>query len=483
MELILYLLIVQGIMGAFDLVYHHEMTEKLTWKPSAAHEMWLHGIRNGLYSIVFLSFGFYHWHGALAWAFLGILLIEVTITLWDFVIEDQTRKLPATERVTHTLLALNYGAVIGLFIPEFMHWVEQPTGFQTVSYGYLSWIMALYAFGVFLWFFRDFIRSYRLKRMARHKKDIIVNEELSGKRVLVTGGTGFIGTALCQSLSASGAYITVLTRSIKKAQGKFSGRVEFIEDLDLLTENDHFDIVIQLAGEPVAQRWTVKAKENIKNSRINTIENLLKFFSRTKKKPDVFISSSAIGWYGIHPTDSFTEDSPPSTANSGAFAKHICSMIETESKKAEKMDIRTILLRTGIVLEKDGGTLSELLFPFDFCVGGPLGNGKQWFSWIHRDDIIGLIHFAINNTSISGPLNGTAPTPVDNRSFATELGKAMKRPVFLPLPDFVLKLIFGDMAEEIMLNGQKVIPERAEQSGYKFRFRTLSDALKDIFAV
>ena len=242
-------------------------------------------------------------------------------------------------------------------------------------------------------------------------------------------------------------------------------------------------MVISLAGEPVAQRWTPTAKNKMKTSRTDTVKSLLSFFKTADHRPDVFISGSAIGWYGIHDVQSFTESDGPANNAGGKFTKEVCHELERESLKAEKLGIRTVLLRTGIVLEKDGGTLAELLFPFDFGVGGPLGNGKQWFSWIHRKDIIGLIFFAIQNPHISGPLNGTAPEPVTNKAFSQELGRAMKRPSFLPLPEFVLTLVFGEMAEEVMLNGQKVIPEKALNSGYKFAYPTLSKALSDIFQI
>lgn len=270
MEMILVLLAVQGIMGAFDLIYHHEITEKLTWKPGAAFEMWLHGLRNGLYAVVFLSFGFFEWQGAMAWIFLTILVVEVGITLTDFVIEDRTRKLPATERVTHTLLALNYGAVLGLFIPVFMGWLAAPTGFAPVYYGILSWIMAVYALGVFLWFFRDFLRSFRLKRMAMMSREVPVDTRIFGKRVLITGGTGFIGKALCESLIYSGARVTILTRNITKAAENFGSRVEFVVNLDEIGSDEKIDVIINLAGERIAQRWTARAREKIISSRMDT---------------------------------------------------------------------------------------------------------------------------------------------------------------------------------------------------------------------
>lgn len=483
MELILWLVLVQGIMGAFDLVYHHEMTEKLTWKPAAAGEMLLHGLRNGLYAVVFASLGFLHWHGALMWAFAGILLAEVTITLADFVIEDRTRRLPASERVTHTLLALNYGAVLGLMVPQLAAWGAEPTGFAPVYYGFLSWVMGVYSIGVLAWFFRDTLRAMRLRKMARHGDAAFIDASLAGKSVLVTGGTGFIGHALCRTLIASGARVTVLTRDIARAAEKIGGRVTFIDGLDRLDAQDAFDIVINLAGEPVAQRWTKKAKANIVDSRIDVTQTLVHFMSRMEKKPRVFISGSAIGVYGFDEGEPFTERSAPSSSNPhSAFARQCCSAWEDVAMEAQNFGIRTVLLRIGMVLERDGGPLSEMLLPFDFCIGGRIGSGRQWFSWIHRDDIIGLVLHAIRRPDVTGPLNATAPQAVTNGEFSKVLGRAMKRPSLLPLPAFVLRAIFGDMADGIMLNGQKVVPAKAGNTGYTFRYPDISSALGAIFS-
>ncbi len=482
MQLILWLLAIQGVMGAFDLVYHHEMTEKLTWNPKAAAEMWLHGVRNGLYAVVFFSLGFLEWHGLYAYAFAAILVLEVTITLCDFVIEDRTRKLPATERVTHTLLALNYGAVLGLFMLQFPSWAAAPSGFAPVYYGFLSWVMGLYAVGVFIWFFRDYLRSYRLKKMAAAQKDIPADAGLGGLRVLVTGGSGFIGRALCRSLIASGCRIAVLTRDSAKAAAQIGGRVEFIPALEDLRDDDAFDIIINLAGEPIAQRWTRKAMQRMRDSRLDTTKQLVEFFARARTKPQLFISGSAIGWYGTHEGMEFEESSPPSAAG-GVFARELCRDWEQEAAAAETFGIRTVLLRTGVVLEKDGGTLSELLFPFDFLIGGRLGHGRQWFSWIHRDDLVRLVLHIMKDNSIRGPVNATAPAPVRNAEFAAALGRAMKRPALLPLPAFVLRAVFAGMAEEVMLDGQKVLPQKALDAGFRFNHPTLASALGDIFAV
>lgn len=483
MDAVLWLLVFQGILGAFDLVYHHEITEKLTWKPAAAREMHLHGLRNGLYAVIFISLGFTEWHGWLAWVFAAILLIEVGITLCDFVLEDQTRRLPASERVTHTVLALNYGAVIALLLPQIWQWGQQETGFSGAYYGFLSWVMGLYSAGVFVWFLRDYLRARRLARMAATPPDIPVAPELQGKHILLAGGTGFLGRALCRALVKSGCRITVLTRDPVRAAEILPTPVTLLAGPEQLSGDEAFDAVINLAGEPVAQRWTEKAKAEILASRLDMTQALTAYIEKSATKPELFLNSSAIGWYGTHSDRSFTEDTPPADNTAGAFAKEICAATEAAALAAEEDGVRTVLLRTGIVLEIEGGTLSELLFPFDFCTGGPLGSGRQWFSWIHRNDWTGIVLHILTHPDIHGAVNATAPQPVTNREFSTALGRAMRRPAFLPLPAFVLRTVFGEMADEIMLNGQKVLPEKIQKHGYRFLYPDITSALSRIFAV
>lgn len=203
---------------------------------------------------------------------------------------------------------------------------------------------------------------------------------------------------------------------------------------------------------------------------------------RLQTKPEVFVSGSAIGWYGVHDTATFTEETGMSTQNGGVFAQQVCRDWENLASQAEGLGVRTVLLRTGIVLEKDGGTLAALLFPFDFGFGGPIASGKQWFSWIHRDDLIGLILHVIADDGMRGFMNGTAPEPVTNEAFSRALGSAMRRPSLIPLPGFVLQIVFGQMADELMLSGQKILPQRAMASGYVFRYPDIRSAMQAIFS-
>lgn len=311
-------------------------------------------------------------------------------------------------------------------------------------------------------------------------KPVATDAILAGKSILVTGGSGFIGRALCKTFVESGASVTVLTRDILAATKKIIVPVNFIDSMQRLKKSDTFDVIVNLAGERIVQRWTQKAKERILQSRLVTTRNIVQFVRDADKRPTLFISSSAIGYYGTDDNAAFTETSTP--AQGGEFSKEICREWEQAALEAQQFGVRTVLLRTGVTLEKDGGTLSQMLFPFYFSIGGKLGEGRQWFSWIHRNDLIGIILHIIGHASIEGPINATAPQPVSNDAFVKELGRAMKRPSFMPMPSVVLRAIFGEMADEIMLKGQKVLPEIAQQTGYQFKYPSIEKALEAIFS-
>lgn len=473
---------IQGLLGAFDTIYHHELTERLPWRQTAAKELKLHGVRNFIYSIIFLSLAWITWNGIFTYFFVAMFLIELLITLIDFVEEDKTRKLPATERITHTILALNYGIILALLVPILVEWSRQPSGFVKVDFGFLSWIMTLYAAGVFIWSIRDLLRGVSLAKEPSQSTVKFPALHQPNQNILIAGGTGFIGKPFSQALINQGHNVTILTRNMEKAGSLFHGKVSLVNSLDALQNNERFDIIINLAGETMGQRWTAKSKPEMLASRINMTRQLINLMGRLQTKPSLFINSSAIGIYGTDDSTIFTENTPSMYDAIGAFPREICEQWEAEAQKAKQLGVRTCLLRTGIVLESDGGALAKMLFPFEFGLGGPIGNGKQWFSWIHRDDMIRLIIHLINNTTLSGAINVTAPEPVTNKSFSKALGRAMKRPAILPLPAFQVKLLFGEMGSAILLAGQKVLPERALESGFHFNYPTIDTALERIFA-
>jgi len=287
---------------------------------------------------------------------------------------------------------------------------------------------------------------------------------------LITGGSGFIGSALCRSLVADGHRVTVLTRNIERARARVPEAVFLIDRLDFA---ENVDAVVNLAGENLAGgRWTTARKHEFVGSRIGTTKHVLNWIERQDAPPRVLVSGSAVGWYG--PTGDEILDEDADIGND--FSAHLCRDWEAEAQKAEAFGVRVCRVRTGIVLGADGGALKKMLLPFRLGIGGPMGSGRQWMSWIAREDIVALIRWLAENDSARGAFNGTAPFPVTNAEFARSLGAAVRRPAFLPAPGFALKLLLGEMAD-VLLTGQRVVPKRAITEGFKFKLGELGPAL------
>ncbi|MGB1310668.1 MAG: TIGR01777 family oxidoreductase [Leucothrix sp.] len=299
---------------------------------------------------------------------------------------------------------------------------------------------------------------------------------MSNKRYLITGGSGFIGSHLIPQLLAADNHVTVLTRTPAKTLAQFNHKISVVDKLDTLDNAAQFDVIINLAGQGIAdKRWTDLVKQQLFDSRLLTTRALVEFMSRVDHKPELFISGSATGIYGLRDDQILTEDAQ----GDSSFSTKLCTDWEAEANAAEALGIRCCYLRTGIVLGK-GGALSKMLPPFKFGLGGPMGNGQQWMSWIHINDLTGIIHHTVAHSDLSGPINGTAPNPVTNKVFASTLGNVLKRPAFLPLPSFVLKLLMGQMGEELLLSGHRAIPDKITRSGYSFIYESLEPALASI---
>jgi len=292
--------------------------------------------------------------------------------------------------------------------------------------------------------------------------------------ILVTGGTGFIGSSLCVHLSSLGHKLTVVTRGSTLGYDA----IKAINDLQALEADESFDVVINLAGQPIAdKRWSKLQKEKILNSRIDTTKQLILFFNYTKNKPAVFISGSAIGYYGVGINNSTINEN---AQGDDSFSSVLCAQWEKCALAAQLLGIRTCLLRTGIVLGKNGGALQKMLPPFKLGLGGKIGSGSQWMPWIHLDDMIGIIELCIHNKNISGAINCTAPNPVTNLTFSKTLAASIHRPAIFPMPAFIITLLMGKMGEELLLNGKRIIPEKALYFGYKFNYEELEKALESI---
>lgn len=314
----------------------------------------------------------------------------------------------------------------------------------------------------------------------KHKFNSFISFILTSMNVFITGGTGFIGRALMLRLRRDGHSVTALTRSVDKGRSLLGMEADLLEanasDEALVAALERADAVVNLAGEPVlGGRWDDEKKRRLRRSRVDLTESLVDAMAKTSTPPKVLVSGSAVGLYGSRGDEVLTEDSEPGTG----FLADLCRDWEAAALKAEAGGTRVVLLRTGVVLGRGGGALDQMLPPFQFGLGGPLGSGTQYVPWIHLDDLIEMIVAAIGNESVSGPLNGSAPNPVTFRDFASGLGKVLSRPAFMPVPSFALKLLFGQAAS-VLLDSQRVVPERALAAGFQFRFPELGPALRDL---
>ena len=295
----------------------------------------------------------------------------------------------------------------------------------------------------------------------------------SGQSVLVTGGTGFIGRPLVHLLVQQGFRVTVLSRQ-GHSKTLLPASVRCITSLCHLEGDAQIPIVINLAGEGIAdRRWTARRRKQLFDSRIGLTESLFHSFE-SRPAPDILLSASAIGFYGSHQDEWLDEQGKIQHG----FAHHLCYEWELAATAFEALGTRVCQLRFGVVLGPNGGMLKRLLTPFRLGLGGRLGHGRQWLSWVHREDVIAAIMFCLSHQTLSGPVNVTAPQPVRNRDFTRSLAKLLKRPALLPMPEPIVQLLFGEMGEELLLSGQRVVPGVLESSGFSFRYRELDQALK-----
>jgi uncharacterized protein len=300
-------------------------------------------------------------------------------------------------------------------------------------------------------------------------------------KILISGGTGFIGTRLAESLQRDGHSVVIPTRNPHREK-KSTQSIKYLywdssDPQKLVLAMNECDAVVNLVGESIAsKRWTPAQKKKILDSRVSATRSIVSAISKAENKPSVMVSASGIHIHD-HTIDTiYNESSEPGND----FLANVCLTWESEAKKVEDENVRLAIVRFGIVLGETGGALQRMLLPFKLFAGGPLGSGKQWMPWVHIDDVIGIVRFAIENQHVTGPLNATSPNQLTNKEFSNLLGSVLQRPSFLPAPAFALRLVLGEMADTLLLSGQRVMPERTRELGYSFKYPDLEEALRDI---
>ncbi len=283
-------------------------------------------------------------------------------------------------------------------------------------------------------------------------------------KILITGASGLIGSHLISFLNSQGH--TTVPLSLRQSK----------TDISSLMNKEQFDAVVHLAGENVAERWTADKMARIRESRITGSKLLSKILAQLPHRPKVLVCASAIGYYGNRGPEMLDETS----SKGSGFLADVCAQWESATAEAREAGIRVVNLRIGVVLSKEGGALSKMLLPFQMGAGGIIGDGKQFMSWIDIDDLVRAIDHAITDQSLAGPVNAVAPYPVTNEQFTKAMGKVLCRPTLIPVPSFGLRLLFGSMADEMLLSGQKVSSAKLQGSGYQFQYPEIESSLRHV---
>jgi len=297
-------------------------------------------------------------------------------------------------------------------------------------------------------------------------------------KILVTGATGFIGSRLCEALREQGHTVVALSRDPAGAERKVAALEKAFpwdsgKEKPPLEAFEGVDGIVNLAGETVMGRWTPEKRRKIHDSRVVSTRLLAQALHESPVRPKVVVSASAIGYYGDRGDEELTEDSPPGND----FLPSVSIAWEREASSIASLDVRVAIVRIGVVLARGGGALDAMLTPFKMGAGGPIGSGKQWWSWVHREDVVGLALHALQNEAVSGPVNATAPNPLRQKEFAKVLGKVLHRPAILPTPAFAIKMVLGGFASEL-LSSKRVLPKKAGETGYSFQYPDLEGALR-----
>jgi hypothetical protein len=301
-------------------------------------------------------------------------------------------------------------------------------------------------------------------------------------KIVIAGGSGFLGRALTDAFTADGHQAVVLTRGARTGQHARARSVQWRPDGSVgpwASEISGADAVVNLAGESIAsRRWSDGQKRRILESRALATRSLAAAIADAADPPPVFVSGSAVGYYGPRGDEPITEDTPAG----GDFLAQVCSRWETEAVRARSPRTRVVCVRTGLVLDRREGAMPRMLPPFYVGIGGPVGSGRQYWPWIHIEDWVELVRWTVSDERVAGAVNASAPSPLPNSSFARALGRALGRPSLLPTPAFVLRVVLGEMADALLLSGQRAVPAKAQQHGFAFRYAEIEGALQQIFS-
>ncbi|MFI4975875.1 MAG: TIGR01777 family oxidoreductase [Caulobacterales bacterium] len=468
MTLVLILLSAQALLGALDNLLHHEIVAALPSRPGARLELALHTAREAIYAVLFIGLGWFEWRGAFALLLAGLMLVEIVITLKDFLVEDETRRLPPFERVLHTVLALGFGAVLAVFAPVLIAWAASPTGLATTQHGVLSWVMTAFSLGVAAWAVRDGLAVRDLGRRV----DAISVSPRDGA-VLVTGATGFVGRAVTAALIAQRRRVFVLTRDRLAARAQFGDAVQAVEQLDELPDELRLEAIVNLAGAGVAGGlWTAARRRTLLDSRVRTTEALAALIARLEHRPAVLVNASAVGFYG-DAGETLVDETAPVGAG---FMAELCAAWEASVGGAGALGVRTVVLRLGLVFHWSGGILPMLALPARFGAAARMGSGDQWAPWIHRDDVVRLVLTAIDDPAWRGTINAVAPDLMTQAQFTRRLSVFLRRPQWAAVPAWPVRMLLGEMSD-LFLAGQRVLPRRLFELGFVFSRPTLESAL------
>ena len=467
------ILIFQALLGAFDNLWHHEWQARLPQQRGARRELALHSAREALYGALFLGLGWWAWHGVLAGLVAVVLGAEIVITLADFLEEDRTRRLPPFERWLHTVLTLSYGLFIGLMGRTLWHWAQLPTALVPAGRGWMSWTFTAMAAAVWIWSLRN---ALAVRRLGREQPCLARAPARGAAAVLVTGGTGFLGKALVGELLAQGRRVIVLTRDARQARLQFDCGVSAVESLDDIAPETRIAAIVHLAGAPVLGRpWSRARRAELIGSRTRIGAGLVGLVRRLDQPPAVLLAASAVGYYGVPDANTLCDERTPPMP--GVFQSDLCAAAEHEARRAEALGLRVVRLRLGVVLGREGGAYPMQALAARLGLGARLGSGRQALPWIHREDAVAMILWALQAPDVKGSVNAVAPGRCTQGAFAGALAASYGRRARLWMPAALLRKLAGEMST-LLLDGQAVEPRFALDHGYRFRYAALDDALR-----